>query len=273
MGLVSMLPRIAGYGKRILKAAPEMMLGTGSDVIGAAARSTKGSVLTKARAGFRALEGDIAAKQISQGGFFKRLLFNLKDTPKAIGRSTKAGFGAAKAAGKSGIWGGIKGFGKGIGKKMPFIGAAMTVLFELPNIWTATKEQGIGQGVKETAKAGARLAGGAVGAAIGSAICPGIGSIIGWVAGEWLTSKVVGKSYSEQKMDAEEEIAQAQAQQQQAGTATTFTGNPYDIPPSTGMTNPMGYNNNGYNNFGYNDYSNPYADDIMMQNLNFNMMA
>lgn len=266
MGLVSMIPktRVFNYAKRIANVAPEMMLGTGSDLIGEAARNTKGSLYTKAKAGFLALEQDVIAKQ-AQGGFFKRLFNNLKSTPKDIGKAAKEGFNAAKLAGKNSIWGGTKGFFKGISKKMPFIGAILTVAFELPNIWTATKEQGVGQGIKEVGKAGCRLAGGAVGAAIGSAICPGIGSLIGWIAGDWLTSKVVGKSYTEQKMDAEiqaQELAQQQTQQSQQ---TTFTGNPYE----TGMTNPM----YGYN-YGYNDMANnPYADDIMMQQLNFNTLA
>lgn len=263
MGLVTMIPRLMGYGKRIAKATPELLLGTGSDVIGAAARGTKGSVLTKARAGFRALEGDIAKKQIKHGGFFKRLFHNLKTTPSTIAASTKAGSRAARMAGKSTLKGGIKGFFKGVGKKMPFIGAALMVISELPNIFKATKEQGIGQGIKETVKAGARLGGGAIGAAIGSAICPGIGSLIGWVAGEWLAGKVVGKSYSEKKADEEmksqeELIAQQEAQAQQANQQVPFTSNPY------GMTNPM---------YGYDPYANPYANDIMMQKLPMNYLA
>ncbi len=265
MGLVSMIPktRVFNYAKRIANVTPEMMLGTGSDLIGEAARNTKGSLYTKAKAGFLALEEDLKLKKKTEGGFFKRLFNNLKSTPKDISTATKEGYNAAKAAGKNKIWGGIKGLKNGIVKKMPFIGAILTIAFELPNIWTATKEQGIGQGLKEVGKAGSRLAGGAIGAAIGSAICPGIGSLIGWIAGDWLTSKVVGKSYTEQKMDAElqaQELAQQQAQQTQQ---TAFTGNPYE----TEMTNPM----YGY---GYNDMSgNPYADDIMMQQLNFNTLA
>lgn len=169
---------------------------------------------------------------------------------------------AAKAAGK-GFFGqataGVKGLFKGLGKNMPFLAAASTLLFELPNIWTATKEQGIGQGVKEVGKAGARLAGGAAGAAIGSAICPGIGTMVGWFVGDWLTGKVVGKSYSEKKAEAEEALAQAQAQAMQPQPQIPFQGNPYNNPYA--MTNPM-----------Y-DYNSPYANDIMMQNINFNQLA
>lgn len=264
MGIAAIVPKVLGYGKRIAKVMPEAILGNGAEVAGAAMRSTKGSVLTRGKAGFKALEADIAAKKALHGNFFKRITANLGDIPKLA----KEGYNAAKAAGKNSIWGGLKGLGKGLGKNMPFLAAASTLLFELPNIWTATKEQGIGQGVKEIAKAGARLVGGAALAAVGSAICPGIGSVIGWFAGDWLTSKIVGKTYTEQKAEAQA-IAQAQAEQAaQQAQQTTFTGNPYGTNPygydPYGMTNPM---------YSYNAFGNPYSDDIMMQGMNFNTVA
>lgn len=271
MGLVSFAPRLASYGKRILNAYPEFVLGTGSDVVGAAMRSKKGSVLEKARAGFNALEKDIATKQATQGGFFKRLGKNLNPVNlwKSLKSSTKAGVATAKAAGKSATWGGVKGFFKGIGKKMPFIGAVLTLGFELPNIWTATKEQGIGTGLKETAKTAGRLTGGAIGGAIGAAVGGPIGAMVGWVAGEWLTSKVVGKTYSEKKAETMEAAAEAQAQAQTETAAQQvyqpqFQGNSYayNSNPYSGMTNPL-----------YNDYANPYANDIMMQQMGFNTLA
>lgn len=258
---------IGSIGRRIINILPEAILGNGAEVAGKAMRATKGSALTRGKAGFKALEADIAAKKLSQGGFFKRVTTNLGRIPSL----TKAGARAAKIAGKNQFLGGLKGLFKGLGKNMPFIAAASTILFELPNIWTATKEQGIGQGVKEIAKAGTRLAGGAAGAAIGSAICPGIGTIVGWMAGEWLTSKVVGKTYTEQKAEAEmkaqEELAAMQeAQQQQYQPPFTGTdpySNPYGYNPY-GMTNPM---------YDYGAFSNPFADDIMMQGMNFNTLA
>lgn len=255
MGLVSLAPKVLSYGKRIVNILPESVLGNGAEVAGKAMRATKGSAYTRAKAGFLALEKDITQKQAAQGNFLKRITSNLNKIPTL----TKAGARAAKIKGKSSLLGGIKGFFKGMGKNMPFIAAASTLLFELPNIWSATKEQGIGAGVKELAKAGARLTGGAAGAAIGSAICPGIGTFLGWIAGEWLTSKVVGKTYTEKKEELiaqkEQEIANLQQ--------PTFTGNPYENV----MNNPT------YNMYNYNDYMNPYSDDIMMQKLNFNQIA
>lgn len=261
--IVPYATKALGYGKRIVKAAPDAIFGTGAEVAGAAMRSAKGGAVTRAKAGFKALEGMQKA-----GSFWTRATANLgliKSMPLKYIRAAKItgkGFFGQAAAG-------VKGLFKGLGKNMPFIAAASTLLFELPNIWTATKEQGIGQGVKEIGKAGARLAGGAAGAAIGSAICPGIGTMIGWIAGDWLTGKVVGKSYSEQKAEAEEALAQAQEQAQtmQPQGQVPFQGNPYNNPYNNpyGMTNPM---------FDYNlNYADPYANDIMMQNINFNQLA
>ena len=262
MGLVSILPKVMGYGKRIAKVMPEAILGNGAEFVGKNMRATKGSLFTKAKAGFKALETDIAAKKLAHGGFFKRITAHLGKIPEL----TKVGARAAKIKGKSTILGGMKGFFKGLGKNMPFLAAATTLLFELPNIWTATKEQGIGQGVAEVAKAGTRLAGGAAGAAIGTALLPGIGSFLGWIAGEWLTSKVVGKTYTEKKAEAEEQLLAMEEQAQQAqqapqmGPQTPFTGTP--------NYNPYGYNPYGMTNPMFN-YANPYSDDIMMQQLNF----
>lgn len=255
--IISYAPKALGYGKRIVKAAPDAIFGTGAEVAGSAMRATKGGAVTRAKAGFKALEG-----MQKSGSFWTRATGNLgfiKSMPlkyvRAARISGKGFFGQAAA--------GVKGLFKGLGKNMPFLAAASTLLFELPNIWTATKEQGIGQGVKEVGKAGARLAGGAAGAAIGSAICPGIGTMIGWVVGDWLTGKVVGKSYSEKKAEAEEALVQAQAEAMQPQNQIPFQGNPYNNP--YGMTNPM---------FDYNlNYADPYANDIMMQNINFNQLA
>ena len=250
------LSAILRFGKKVCNLAPELILGTGSETMGAAMKKAKGSIFMKADAGVKALAKDVAKKQATEGRFIKRLGKNIVSTPKDLYNGSKLAAKTAKAAGKSGIWGGVKGFFKGVAKKMPLIGALVTIGFEIPNIITTAKEKGIGQAVLEAGKSCARLGGGAIGAAIGAATIPLVGGLIGWIAGEWLTSKIVGQSYSEQKAEAIEKLAQAQQTPQMQ--QPSFTGNP-DM--NTGMyNNPMN---------GYNDYSNPYADDIMMQNLNF----
>lgn len=201
MGIASVLFR---YGSKALKLAPEAIFGTGTEVAGKAMRKTSGSIFAKAEAGVRALEKDVAKKS-TQGGFFSRLWKNVKSfAPDVFHKYPKVGIRAAKIAGKSTTLGALKGVVKGVAKKLPFIGAIATVAFEIPNIIETAKDKGIMAAAGEVLKSSARLGGGAAGAAIGSAICPGIGSVVGWVVGEWLTGLVVGKSYSEQKAEAQQ---------------------------------------------------------------------
>lgn len=231
--------------KRVAKVLPDLVLGNGAETAGEAIRTTiknKGSIFTAAKDGIKAVE--TAGKGLS---FWARMTKNIgmiKSMPieavKNAGAAGKGIFGKA--------WAGIKGFGKGIGKNMPLIGALMTIAFEIPNVVKATKEQGIGQGVKEVGKAAARLCGGGLGAAVGSAFFPPIGTIVGWMVGEWAVSKVVGKSYTEKVMQAEAEaqaLAEQQAQQQAQfiSQQPAFQGNPYQqqVQPQVTYTEPVDY--------------------------------
>lgn len=131
-------------------------------------------------------------KSIKNGGFLKSL---------------KKGFGEIPNGWKKGKgfigkpWGAIK----GLGKAMPALFAFITIASEIPNVYKAVKEKGVVQGLKETGKTAARLTTGALFAALGTAILspiPVVGSLaggmLGYSLGDWLASKVVGKSYSEQ---------------------------------------------------------------------------
>ena len=231
--------------KRVAKVLPDLVLGNGAEVAGGAiktAMKNKKSIFTAAKEGVKAVES--AGKGLS---FWSRITSNIGliksmpiDAIKTAGTAGKGFFGKA--------WAGIKGFGKGIGKNMPLIGALMTIAFEIPNVVKATKEQGIGQGVKEVGKAAARLCGGGLGAAVGSAFFPPIGTIVGWMVGEWAVSKVVGKSYTEKVMQAEYEaqaLAEQQAQQQAQfiSQQPAFQGNPYQqqVQPQVTYTEPVDY--------------------------------
>lgn len=264
------------YGKRALEVAPELAFGTASEAAGKAMKATKGSVFTKAEAGWRALE------KAGSGSFFKNFLGNAKNFFPDVIKAFKSGSAAA------GVKGGLKGVFKSLGSKMPFIMSASWMLMEIPNVWTATKEKGIFQGVKEVLKFGARMTTAGLGSAIGAALpIPG-GSLIGWMAGEWIASRIVGKSYKEQKAEQEELIAQLTGQDpnavaQQGQQAQPQAPNPYwlngsqaqpaaqtqYIPQNTaynGMTNPFDYNQ-------YKLQSMPYANDIMMQKMPFNQVV
>lgn len=285
------------YGKRAVKVAPDVIFGKGADVFvhsaGQAAReAVKGnkswasSIWSGIKTGGKAVEASVAKNVAKNGNFLTQAWKAIKSIPSTLTTTTKAGARAAKIAGKSSVLGGVKGFFKGVGKKMPLLGNILLIAFELPNIFKATKEEGIGQGVAEVAKAGGRLAGGALGSAIGTAILPGIGSVVGWIAGEWLASKVVGKSYTEKQEELAQKQQEAIAMAEQMGMVPSQNAqgagaqnaidpqNPYGASPVTNpfvpYQSPYDMMNGNYYNNGFN---NPYADDIMMNNLKLNMMG
>ncbi|MGN0030773.1 MAG: hypothetical protein ACI37Q_02320 [Candidatus Gastranaerophilaceae bacterium] len=201
---------IMSYAIRGAKLLPDLLLGTGADVFGAGMRAAgKGSsIWTKVKTGAKTLEN---ANKGSN--FFKRTFKELISTPKDLYHGVKSGASIAKTAGKSGIWGGIKGFGSAIAKKMPMIGAVLTVALEAPNIYKAFKEGGVKEGMKEIGGAGIELGAMAAGAAIGSAICPGVGTLIGGIAGSLIGMFARGKTYSEKQAEAQEqEMGQAVVQ-------------------------------------------------------------
>ncbi len=168
------------------------ILGTGSDDVGKIIKrqiknrkvnnqSYLGALCTGTKKGI----GYSHAVQKKAGGFIK----SLKNGFKAIPDGWKAGKGFGKFTGAL----------KGFGKAMPALFAFLTIAGEIPNAYKATKEKGIGAGLKELGKAGVRLTTGALFGAIGSAMIPGIGSFVGYMVGDWIGSKIVGKSYIEKQ--------------------------------------------------------------------------
>lgn len=110
-----------------------------------------------------------------------------------------------------GAWGKIKGIGGPLLKRLPLIFAAL----EIPNIISAFQDKGLIGGVTEIARTGTRMATGMAGFIVGQALIPipFIGGLIGAIGTDWLVSKVIGKSHTEQK---EEALAQAQEAEAQA---------------------------------------------------------
>lgn len=234
MGLLNLAikngTRALGYGKRVAKVTPDFFFGENSDIIGGAMRNTKGSLFTKGKAGFKALESHVATETLKNGNFAKRVLSNLKSTPSAIKTGYKTAAAAAKAAGKNSLWAGLKGVGKTLAKKMPFISAAATVIFEAPNVIGAFKDGGFKGGMKELGGVGIELGSMAGGAAIGSAICPGVGTVVGGLIGGLVGMFARGKTHSEKK--AEEE---ALANQQQEAPAVEYTQEEVQVLKSCGF--------------------------------------
>jgi len=268
MGLISSIAKIGvkafKYGKRALNCAPEFIFGESSEAISKAYKAApKGSVFSKAKTSLKAFESHVGTLKTTQGGFFTRLYKNTKDFFPDLWKAGKAGAQGAKTLGKSGIWGGIKGVGSVVAKKMPYIGAVLTLLYEAPNIYKGYKKEGITGAAKQAGGATIELGCMAAGAAIGSCICPGPGSLVGGIIGGLVGWGVRALTFPEPKDEDEETTSDDAEQVQQnqdteteaesssdgsslsgASTdTTTVTGSsvpsvPY--PTATGMTNPFG---------------------------------
>ncbi len=221
MGLIG---KIAKYGVRAAKLLPEMVFGTSAELFGKGVRSAaKGSsIWTKVKAGAKAVETDVAKQAAAGGGgFFRRTINSVKTLPKDIrtmargevlrtkvlNRQVERALGkdAAKQLSKSTFWGGAKGVGKALGKRMPFIGAALTLIFDGPAIYKKFKNEGFAAGMKETAGVGVELGCMAAGAAIGS-IFPGAGTVIGGIVGALVGCFIRGK-ISPEKPEKQGEVA------------------------------------------------------------------
>ena len=188
MGLISSIVKYGSkalnYGVRAAKCAPEFIFGESASVIGKAYKAApKGSIFSKAKVAGKAFESHVGKLAVSKGGFFTRLFRTTVGLPKALTTSAKAGMRLAGMKGTSKFLGALKGLGKGIAKKMPYIGAILTLVFEAPNIYEGYKKEGIKGALKQSAGAGVELGCMAAGAAIGSCICPGVGSAIGGIIG------------------------------------------------------------------------------------------
>lgn len=170
-------------------------------------------------------------------------------------QSFKDAFSSAKMSeewaqyGKEGA-GPLKKFGKFFMKRMPFIGNAIALCFEGPNVYRAFTDKqhggGLGTGLKETAKAAVKFTAFAAGAALGALVpVPGLNmitSIVGGGVAGWLADKILGKSFTDQKEEAEAEKAKLaqQTQQPQQQTGQSLGAQGAGGMPS--FTNPYGQN-------------------------------
>lgn len=181
-------------------------------------------------------------------GLHRQIGTAFQQADKYVVRSTKGPyscFGAVKNSLRSycsetgalwksskGIFSKLGGTFKGLLKRAPLIGTALTVAFEIPNIYRATRDGGLVNGVIEAGKSGVRLAAGIGLGAVGAAFLGPVGAIAGFMLGDWVGKLVVGKSHTEKLAEQEEkqqeQIAQAQQQAVQLqdsmyGQAPAFT--------------------------------------------------
>ncbi len=221
--MVTIMP----YIRRAAKLYPDFVLGTGSEPFSKAVKSAVknrgeqsylSAVWDGTKKGVKEAELHNAQMKNLHGGFWKATWRAIKTTPQKAVQGWKIGGRIADKAGKTGLaklWSRTKGVCSGLGKRMPLLGTLMIAVSELPNIFSAFKDKGIIGGVAETGKAGLRLGGATVAGAIGQALIPipFVGGLIGFVAGDMIMSKIVGKSHSEEKA---ETLAQAEEAEQQA---------------------------------------------------------
>lgn len=105
-------------------------------------------------------------------------------------------------------WKAAKGFKKSFGvfwKRMPLIGNALMFIQEIPNLYKAYSQGGLMTGLGETLKVAGKLGVMTLAMAAGAAFGGPIGGIAGCFAGVWLADKILGKSYSDKKAEAEAE--------------------------------------------------------------------
>ena len=202
----------------ILGTYGDFVLGTGQSTVSDAIKNTikyrKAHGLSYGKAFTTGVVRGVKKSNVKlkiNGGFFKSLKTGLS----AIPNGWKAGKGFGKLTGAI----------KGCGKAMPALFAGIMVLSEIPNVYKAVRDKGVVQGLKEVGKTATRLTAGAIcGTVLGAVLAPIpggslIGGMGGWMLGDWLASKVVGKSYSEKIAETEE-----QNNQQGASNNPTVTG-------------------------------------------------
>lgn len=241
--MVTVMP----YIRRAAKLYPDFVLGTGSEPFSKALQTTVknrgeqgyfSAVWEGTKKGVKAAEVHNANMKKLHGGFWKSTWNAIKTIPKKVSQGWEIGGRIADRAGKTGLsklWSRTKGVCSGLGKRMPLIGTLMIAASELPNIFSAFKDKGLVGGITETGKAGLRLGGATVAGAIGQALIPipFVGGLVGFVAGDWLMSKIVGKSHSEEKAEL---LAQADTAEQQALMLQQQLAN----DPSFAQNNPFG---------------------------------
>ena len=209
---------------KYLKMYPEFVLGTGYDAFSNRFKASwqvgkNNNLPFKKRFGRAFKAGTDAAVRHNdrllaqnEGSFWKATKNSITSIwPDLQTNWTSAGE-AAKVAGKSAGWAKFKSIGKVLGKRMPLIGAVMTLAFELPNIIRTTTNEGVLAGAGETAKTGVRLGISTLCGALTQAFIPipFLGGMVGFAAGDLLGRFIVGKSYSEKKEA--EKLAQANSQ-------------------------------------------------------------
>jgi len=125
----------------------------------------------------------------------------------------------AAAAKTPGIWAKTKSIFGTIAKRMPLIGNLLVLGFEVPNIYRAFKDGGVGTGVGEVFKAAAKLGVFSIGMTVGTVFGgPLVGMAVGFGAGI-LADKIFGKSFTEKQEEAKAQTEMTKEQREQQAAA------------------------------------------------------
>ncbi len=261
------------------KMYPEFVFGTGyekfSDKFKETWQNTKEQGFTRQRLKQTFKDAFIASKEHNDallaqnnGSFWQATKKSITSIWPDLKDSWKAAGEAAEQAGKSVGWAKFKSIGKVLGKRMPLIGAVLTVAVELPNIFNATKNEGLLTGAGETAKAATRLGLSTLCGAITQALIPVpfLGGMVGFIGGDLLGRFIFGKSYTEKQL----------AQQNTQNTSATQNIPEFDY---TKMNIPYGGTNSTINDVEflklqqmYNQAANPnttYMQNPFMQTTHY----
>lgn len=267
-----------------LKAYPEFVCGTGNDVFaetlkksfyGVEESGIKGDYFSGFGKQLRKAFDDTIAANTAQtttnGGFFKSLGKSFTSIPADFKELWAAGATDASKTGLSKFWTQTKSSLGVIGKRMPLIGTIAMVAMEAPNIFKATTEDSLLSGLWETAKAGIKIGLGTIGGAIGTALIPIplAGTILGYMAGEFIGSLILGKTYSEKQEAQKAEIVKTATESTTQGGAQGNVGGSGGASTNFG-TNVMGQQSMSDEDFQklqqqYMQFANPQNQDYMMQ--------
>ncbi len=183
----------------------------------------------------------------NNGSFWKATKKSITSIWPELKDGWKTAGNAAKAANKSKLWARLGSIGKVFGKRMPLIGAAITLAVELPNIIRATYNDGLLTGAGETAKTGVRLGISTLCGALAQTLIPvpALGGILGFAVGDMIGRFVVGKSYTDKKAEEKQAAANNTGTNQFSFDPTKIpyggssSTNPFAATPQTGASNGM----------------------------------
>lgn len=194
-----------------------------ADIAATAARPSriaaawKSGVLSEARTILRS-GGQISTLAKLKGG--------LKGLAKTAGTAIKTAWTTGSTAAATGKYLSKLGkFGKFLGGlggvlkplcKMPVLASIITLGLEMPDICRAFSDGGFVEGIKQLGKSGAKITIATAVGALGTVVGGPVGGIVGYVAGEALSSWIFGKSYNELHPKAEETQAQGDQNAQDA---------------------------------------------------------